>query len=236
MPKISYASWDSCKSYPLKGVCTLDSYAFFKVLFCFLLPVLFIFQFYFIRYFYLFKVTPKLYIPSTLNIDLICISKYSSKSENTVHFYSISFSFQLKSNCCSLTCCRVMTITWFSTPPGHKKLLFHLFYFFSCIFNCIFNHFQVNLFSHLPLLTRSKMVLIGFRSLTSGFGGCFSILFSAFKSSTLGIDLLLFNFLDLLTFLPSFLLYRFFWPFLLSMSEPIPWVRPLMSHSKAHLW
>ena len=57
------------------------------------------------------------------------ISKYSSKSENTVHFYSISFSFQFKSNCCSLKCCRVMTITWFSTPPGHKKLLFN-FYFF----------------------------------------------------------------------------------------------------------
>ena len=60
LSKISCASWDSCNSYPLKGVCTLDSYAFFYVLFCSLLPVLFIFQFYFLRYLYPFKVTPKL--------------------------------------------------------------------------------------------------------------------------------------------------------------------------------
>ena len=120
-----------------------------------------------------------------------CISKYSSKSENTVHFYSISFSFQLKSNCCSLKCCRVTTITWFSTPPGHKKLLFN----FPFIFSCIFNHFKVYIFAHLPLLTRSKMILWVYPSLGVSLHvlvGVFSILFSAFKSSTWWIGLLLF--------------------------------------------
>ena len=128
LPKISYASWDSCKSYPLKGVCTLDSYAFFYVLFCSLLLVLFIFQFYFLRYFYLFKVTPKLYIPSTLNIDLL-FPNIPQKVKTRFIFIQFLFHFSSKATAVAWS----VAGSWLSLDfqlPLDIKSYFSIFLFF----------------------------------------------------------------------------------------------------------
>ena len=113
---------------------------FFYVLFCSLLPVLFIFQFYFLRYFYLFKVTPKLYIPSTLNIDLI-FPNIPQKVKTRFIFIQFLFHFSSKATAVAWR----VAGSWLSLDfqlPLDIKSYFSIFLLFFLAYSIAFQPFS----------------------------------------------------------------------------------------------